>query len=147
MTRSTAASVSSEMADPSSRASRSRAVDPGAGRNRIVGSGEEAPDQLLANPADWRVHPKAQQQALAGLLGRVGRVGRVGWVKQVLVNRRTGHVVDGHLRVALAIKEHTPAVPVLYVDLEPDEEALVLASLDPRWGRRAYEVRPSPRNS
>jgi len=28
-------------------------------RNRITGSGEEAPDQLLANPANWRIHPKA----------------------------------------------------------------------------------------
>ena len=33
-------------------------------RNRITGSGEEAPDQLLANPANWRLHPKAQQDAL-----------------------------------------------------------------------------------
>ncbi len=94
-------------------------------RSRIVGSGEEAPDQLLANPANWRLHPKAQQDALAGLLGQVG------WVQQVLVNRRTGHVVDGHLRVALAIGQEAPTVPVLYVDLEPEEEALVLASLDP----------------
>jgi len=94
-------------------------------RSRIVGSGEEAPDQLLANPANWRLHPRAQQAALAGVLGQVG------WVQQVLVNRRTGHVVDGHLRVALAIKEGAPSVPVLYVDLEPEEEALVLASLDP----------------
>lgn len=30
-------------------------------RNRIAGAGEEAPDQLLANPANWRIHPKAQQ--------------------------------------------------------------------------------------
>jgi len=35
-------------------------------RNRITGTGEEAPDQLLANPANWRIHPKAQQDALAG---------------------------------------------------------------------------------
>jgi hypothetical protein len=49
----------------------------------------------------------------------------------VLVNRRTNHVVDGHARVALAISRNEPTVPVLYVDLEPDEEALVLASLDP----------------
>ena len=94
-------------------------------RSRITGSGEEAPDQLLANPANWRIHPKAQQEAPAGVLGQVG------WVQQVLVNRRTGHVVDGHLRVALAIKQNAPSVPVLYVDLSPEEEALVLASLDP----------------
>ncbi len=100
-------------------------ASPSAWRSRIVGSGEEAPGQLLANPANWRVHPTAQREALAGLLGQVG------WVQQVLVNRRTGHVVDGHLRVALAIKQNAASVPVLYVDLEPEEEALVLASLDP----------------
>ena len=66
----------------------------GTWRNRIVGSGEEAPDQLLANPGNWRVHPKAQQDALAGALDAVG------WVGQVLVNRRSGCVVDGHARVA-----------------------------------------------
>ena len=94
-------------------------------RNRITGSGEEAPDQLLANPANWRIHPKAQQDALAGALDAVG------WVQQVLVNRRTGFVVDGHARVALALSRGEPTVPVLYVDLAPDEEALVLATLDP----------------
>jgi DNA modification methylase len=94
-------------------------------RNRIVDSGEERPDQLLANPANWRIHPRGQQEALAGSLDVVG------WVQQVMVNRRTNHVVDGHARVALAISRNEPTVPVLYVDLEPDEEALVLASLDP----------------
>jgi hypothetical protein len=66
-------------------------------RNRIAGAGEEAPDQLLANPANWRIHPKAQQDALSGALDAVG------WVQQVLVNRRTGFVVDGHARVALTL--------------------------------------------
>ena len=46
-------------------------------RNRITGSGQEAPDQLLANPANWRIHPKAQRDALAGALDQVG------WVQQV----------------------------------------------------------------
>ena len=45
-------------------------------RNRITGSGEEAPDQLLANPANWRIHPKAQQDALAGAIDAVGWVQR-----------------------------------------------------------------------
>ena len=42
-----------------------------------------------------------------------------------------GFVVDGHARVALALSRGEPTVPVLYVDLEPEEEALVLATLDP----------------
>ena len=94
-------------------------------RNRIVGTGEEAPDQLLANPRNWRTHPAPQRDALRGSLDTVG------WVQQVLVNRLTGHVVDGHARIEEAIARGEPTVPVLYVELAPDEEALVLATLDP----------------
>lgn len=79
--------------------------------NRIVGAGEEPPDQLLANPRNWRVHPKGQQDALAGALDEVG------WVTGVIVNRRSGCVVDGHLRVSLAISRGEVSVPVQYVDL------------------------------
>jgi len=49
----------------------------------------------------------------------------------VIINQRTGRVVDGHLRVELARKHNEPDVPVLYVDLDEREEALVLATLDP----------------
>ena len=94
-------------------------------QNRIVGHGEEAPDQLLANPANWRIHPKGQQDALAGVLNEVG------WVQDIIVNRRSGHVVDGHLRVSLAISRNEKSVPVVYVDLDEREEALVLATIDP----------------
>jgi len=54
-------------------------------RNRIVGTGEEAPDQLLANPGNWRIHPRAQQEALSDALEELG------WIQQVVVNPRTGH--------------------------------------------------------
>ena len=94
-------------------------------RSRILGEGEEAPDQLLANPRNWRIHPKAQQDALAGILSEVG------WVQRVIVNQRTGHMVDGHARVALAISRNEPTVPVVYVDLSEEEEAAVLATFDP----------------
>jgi hypothetical protein len=94
-------------------------------RNRIVGHGQEAPDQLLANPANWRIHPKAQQAALAGVLDEVG------WVQSVIVNQRTGHLVDGHMRVSLALRDGIASVPVAYVDLSPEEEALILATIDP----------------
>jgi len=76
-------------------------------RDRIVSSGEEAPDQLLANPRSWRIHPKAQQDALGSVLDRVG------WVSGVLVNRTTGRLVDGHLRVELALSRGEPSVPAL----------------------------------
>ncbi len=94
-------------------------------RNRVVGYGEIDPAACLANPANWRVHPKAQQDALAGVLDQIG------WVQTVMVNRTTGHVVDGHLRVALALRREEPTIPVVYVELTAAEERLVLATLDP----------------
>lgn len=93
-------------------------------RNRIVGHGEEKADQLLANPDNWRIHPKNQQDALSDVLKEVG------WVQNVIVNKATGFVVDGHMRVALAISQNE-TVPVTYVDLTPEEESLILATFDP----------------
>lgn len=97
-------------------------------RSRIVGEGEEAPDQLLANPLNWRRHPDAQHKALEGMLREVG------WVQRVIVNKTTGHVVDGHLRVELAKRRGEPSVPVIYVELTPEEEKIVLAAIDPIGG-------------
>lgn len=105
-------------------------------RSRIVGHGESDPTQLLAHERNWRPHPRTQQVALAGVLDEVG------WVAEVIVNKRSGEewpegqrgvetVVDGHLRVELAISRGEPTVPVRYVDLSPSDEALILATFDP----------------
>jgi len=94
-------------------------------RNRIVGYGEADPKELKANPLNWRTHPKFQQEALAGVLDEIG------WVDDVIVNRTTGHVIDGHLRVELAISRKEPTVPVKYVELSEAEEKEILAVFDP----------------
>jgi DNA modification methylase len=94
-------------------------------RNRITGHADVAPAALLPNPANWRRHPTRQQRALVGALDELG------WVAQILVNRTTGHLVDGHLRLDLALARGEPTVPVAYVELSEAEERLVLASLDP----------------
>jgi DNA modification methylase len=94
-------------------------------KNRITKYTEEAPDQLLANPRNWRSHPGAQADALRGILGDVGVV------QNVLANERTGFLLDGHLRVMEALKAGQPTIPVTWVDLSEDEEALILATLDP----------------
>jgi DNA modification methylase len=94
-------------------------------RNRITGHADVPPDQLLANPANWRRHPPEQRAALRGSLDAVG------WVQQVVVNTTTGRVVDGHARIEEALTRGEASVPVLYVELSVDEEALVLATLDP----------------
>lgn len=94
-------------------------------RNRITGYGEMTPDEFLANPENWRVHPRFQQDAMTGILDEVG------WVQNVIVNTNTGHLVDGHLRVMLADRAGDAKVPVTFVDLTLEEEALVLATIDP----------------
>jgi DNA modification methylase len=94
-------------------------------KNRIIGYGEEQVDQIMFNPQNWRIHPKSQQDALTGVLEEVG------WVQNVIVNKRTGHLVDGHLRVQLADRAGEKTIPVTYVDLSESEEMTVLATIDP----------------
>jgi hypothetical protein len=97
-------------------------------RSRIVGHAEVDPSTLVANPLNWRKHPAAQNRAIEGALETLG------WVQQVIVNKGTGKMIDGHARVALAVKRGEAAVPVVYVDLSPEEERAALASLDPIAG-------------
>jgi len=94
-------------------------------KNRIVGYGREDPAQLLANPFQWRIHPAYQQEILEASLNSLG------WVDEITVNKRTGHVVDGHLRVLLALRKGESSVPVKYIDVSEKEERLILATLDP----------------
>lgn len=94
-------------------------------QSRIVGEGEADPREIVDNPQNWRRHPELQGAALEEALGRLG------WIQRVVVNRRTGRLIDGHLRVELARRRGEEAVPVLYVDLDEEEERLALATLDP----------------
>jgi len=104
--------------------------------NRIVRFAEVSPLELFENPDNWRVHPPAQAESLGDVLRKVGVV------QSVIVNLRTGPewpdeqrnrptLVDGHLRVRLAIVNRQPTIPVVFVDLPPNEERLILATLDP----------------
>lgn len=94
-------------------------------QNRIVSQAEVDPHTLEPSPWNWRTHPVLQKDAMAGALRELG------WIQQLVVNQRTGHLVDGHLRLALALDAKEPTVPVLYVDLSEAEEKLALVSLDP----------------
>ena len=97
------------------------------------------PDLALGRPSITRLARRCKVEdrespdddEYARRCGPAGALSEVGWVAQVLVNRTTGHVVDGHLRVELAISRGEPSVPVVYVELSEEEERLVLASLDP----------------
>ena len=94
-------------------------------QNRIVGHDSADPKTLTANDKNWRVHTPEQTRALAGAIGDIG------FIRSVTVNRRTGRIIDGHLRVALAIEQGQASIPVEYVDLTDAEEAEALATIDP----------------
>lgn len=100
-------------------------ASPAQWKNRIVKYGEMAADQFIANPRNPRVHPQFQRDAMKGSLDTLG------WIAPVIVNARSGFMIDGHERIfqALAIGDHTP-VPYIEVDLSEDEETLALASFD-----------------
>lgn len=111
-------------------------TEPKMWRTRIVKHGYEQAGQLLANPENWRIHPKAQQDAMRALLGS-----ELGWVQGVIVNLRKSEewgrdrnvqtLLNGHMRVQVALREgEETQVPVDYVDLSPAEEKLALATFD-----------------
>jgi site-specific DNA-methyltransferase (adenine-specific) len=80
---------------------------------------------LTPNPKNWRTHPKAQADALRGILAEVGYA-------DALLARELADgslmLVDGHLRA-----ETTPdqEVPVLVLDIDEAEADKLLLSLDP----------------
>ena len=113
-------------ATPTKRSPRKKPAAPIADgwRNRIVSSGVTDASTLMASPGNARRHPAAQRAALKGVLNEVG------WVARVIVNTRSGLIVDGHLRVEEAAARNEQ-VPVDYVDLSPSEEAMILAMFDP----------------
>lgn len=94
-------------------------------RNRVVGSDTVPAEQLLPllNPMNWRVHSEDQRATMEAILDEIG------WVQDVIVNRTTNHVLDGHMRIKKAA-EYGESVPVKYVELSEAEEKKVLATFD-----------------
>ena len=93
-------------------------------RDRIVEHGHANPRDLTPNPLNWRTHGEGQRAAMTGAAEDIG------WIQSVIVNRTTGHIIDGHLRVEIAVEAGETAVPVAYVELSEDEERLALATYD-----------------
>jgi hypothetical protein len=94
-------------------------------RNRVKALRTVKASELAPNPKNWRTHPKAQQDALRGILAEVGYA-------DALLARELPDgslmLVDGHLRA-----ETTPEqeVPVLILDINEAEADKLLLSLDP----------------
>jgi DNA modification methylase len=94
-------------------------------RDRIRELRRVRANDLLPNPKNWRRHPKAQADALRGLLAEVGYADAL-LVRELPDGRLM--VIDGHLRA-----ETTPdaQVPVLVLDVTQAEADKLLLTLDP----------------
>lgn len=95
-------------------------------RNRIKALEYIHTRDLVAHPGNWREHPKAQADALLGVLKEVGIAGALLAYRS---ERQGGAlvVIDGHLR-----KDAAPTKwPVLVLDVNDEEADYLLATHDP----------------
>lgn len=94
-------------------------------RDRIRELRRVPASELLPNPKNWRTHPKAQQDALRGVLAEVGMADAV--LARELDDGSL-MLIDGHLRAETAADAK---VPVLILDVTEAEADKLLATLDP----------------
>jgi ParB-like chromosome segregation protein Spo0J len=94
-------------------------------RDRIRELRRVKASNLIPNPKNWRRHPRAQADALRGLLAEVGYADAL--LARELPDGKL-MLIDGHLRA-----ETTPdsEVPVLVLDVSEDEADKILLTLDP----------------
>src|SRR5215212_1982697 len=93
-------------------------------QNRIVGHEAVDPLTLRAHAKNIRTHASAQRRLLESALDELGHVGAI------VVSQRTRRVLNGHLRVELAIGRDEPTIPVTWIDVDEAEELVVLAFFD-----------------
>lgn len=94
-------------------------------RDRVVDVRRVTAGELRQNPLNWRTHPRTQADALEEMLERIGFVSPI--VARELDDGSL-EMIDGHLRASLA---DDAVVPVAVVDLDADEAAEALATIDP----------------
>jgi hypothetical protein len=92
-------------------------------QSKVVRHADVAPGDLLNHPDNVTIHTVEQQADMERMFKRIG------WAASVLVSEATGRIIDGHMRVAVALNAGEPTVPVDYVALTEDEERKALLYL------------------
>lgn len=94
-------------------------------RDRIRELRRVPASELRPNPKNWRTHPKAQADALRGVLAEIG-------IADAVLARELPDgslmLLDGHLRLETMADQ---ILPVLVLDVDEAEGDKVLATLDP----------------
>lgn len=97
-------------------------------RNRIIETRAVLARDLVPNPKNWRRHPKAQADALSGVLREIGIADAL--LTRELPDKRL-MLIDGHLRADIMPDQE---VTVLVLDLNEEEADQLLLVLDPLVG-------------
>lgn len=92
-------------------------------QSRIVRHADVQPAELLSHPDNIKIHTAEQEADMVALFNRVG------WAAAVLVSEASGRIIDGHMRVNVALRQNAPTVPVDYVRLTDEEERKALLYL------------------
>lgn len=92
-------------------------------KNRILELRQVPAEELKANPRNFRKHPEKQTRALRGILKEVGIAGALLAYQHP---ERGLELIDGHLR-----QEQGGVWPVLVLDVNEEEAAVILATHDP----------------
>lgn len=79
--------------------------------------------EMVAHPQNFRRHPQSQVTQIRKSLDKFG------WLQNVIWNRRSGYILNGHARIELAAKAGQK-VPVRVVDVNPLVEKQILLALD-----------------
>ena len=82
------------------------------------------PQTLKPNPLNPRSHPAMQRRALSDIFDGLGMI------QPVILNERTGRLIDGHMRVEEYLERNQEEIPVIVVDMSEEEERHALFWLD-----------------
>ncbi len=92
-------------------------------QSKVVRHADVAPGDLLNHPDNVTIHTAEQQEDMVRMFRKIG------WAASVLVSENTGRIIDGHMRVAVALNAGAATVPVDYVSLTEEEERKALLYL------------------
>ena len=81
-------------------------------------------DDYEAFGLNWKKHPSNQLNLFRKLMKEVG------FVSTVLVNKRTHHILDGHMRMGELKKRGIKKVPAVVLDVDEAMEAKIVTTFD-----------------
>lgn len=82
------------------------------------------PLTLTPSPSNFRRHPDSQREALGASIEEHG------WLSAPIWNEQSGHLLDGHARVELALERGEATIPVRVVDVSEAQEQRILRAFD-----------------